>query len=138
MLVTANGMLGMTACVKELLGGRKYCTTDPAMPIPRPTATATGRLRSRAAMTAAKAAIMRRVKLLESSPTIGAETTPMSPARKVLATQTPAATMSGLEPESDVMAGESTIARTRRPTSVYRRRTVPTTRTSTTQKYTMT
>ena len=47
---------------------------------------------------------------------IGAATTPMSPARNVLAAHTPAEIRSGLVPDSDVMAGESTIARTRSPT----------------------
>ena len=80
--------------------------------------TATGRLRRRAAITAANAAIISRVKLTGSSPTIGAETTPTSPARNVLAAHTPAATAPGLVPDVAVSAGESTIARTRSPTSV--------------------
>ena len=84
-LVTTKGMLGMTAWVNELLGGTKYWMTEPAMPIASPTATAIGRLRSRAAITAAKAETMSRVKLLGSRPSSGAETTPTSPARKVLA-----------------------------------------------------
>ena len=118
MAVTTNGMLGRTAAVNELLGGNQYCTSAPAIPIPSPTTTATGRFRSLAAITAAKAATIRRVKFPGSSPMIGAERTPVRPARPMLAAQTPTDTAPGLVPESDVIAGESTIARTRRPMSV--------------------
>jgi hypothetical protein len=77
-----------------------------------------GRLRNLAAMTAAKAAAMSRVKLPESRPMIGAANTPAKPAKNVLTAHTPMETASGLVPERAVMAGESTMARTFRPTSV--------------------
>ncbi len=69
-------------------------------------------------MTAAKAAAIRTVKWLASRPMIGAASTPANPAKKVLTAQTPTETASGLVPDRSVMAGESTMARTLRPTSV--------------------
>ena len=83
-----------------------------------PTSTATGRLRSLAATTAAKEAAIRSVNWLGSSPMIGAASTPHSPAKKVLTAHTPTEIAVGLVPERSVMAGESTMARTLRPTSV--------------------
>ena len=88
------------------------------MPMASPTKKATGRLRILAAMTAEKAATIRSVKSPESSPMIGADSTPVNPASPTLTAQTHIDTRSGLVPEIDVMAGESTMARTRRPTSV--------------------
>ena len=84
----------------------------------RPTATATGRLRSWAAITAAKAAAMSSVSVPGSRPMIGAARTPVSPARVTLTAHTPTDTDTGFAPDSDVIAGESTIARTLRPMSV--------------------
>ncbi len=49
---------------------------------------------------------------------MGADSTPASPARKTLAAHTPMDTKAGLLPDSEVIAGESTMARTRSPTSV--------------------
>ena len=49
---------------------------------------------------------------------IGAARTPTSPAKNVLTAQTPTEIAVGLVPERSVMAGESTMARTLRPTSV--------------------
>ena len=92
--------------------------SDVAMPIRRATITATVRLRSRAATTAANDAAMRIVNLSGSSPTIGAASTPARPAKSVLTAQTPTEMKFGFVPERSVMAGESTIARTLRPTSV--------------------
>ncbi len=83
-----------------------------------PTPTAIGRLRIFAAMTAANAAATSSVKLLASSPMMGAARTPVKPAKKTLTAHTPAETKSGLVPERSVMAGESTMALTLRPTSV--------------------
>ena len=71
-----------------------------------------------AATTAAKDAAIRSVKLLGSSPLIGAASTPARPAKNVLTAQTPTEIAVGLVPERSVMAGESTMARTFRPTSV--------------------
>ncbi len=113
-----KGMEGSTAAVNELLGGSAYCTSAPAIPMPSPTKKATGRLRSLAAMTADKAATMSSVKSPESSPMIGAERTPVNPASPTLTAHTHMDTRCGLVPEIDVMAGESTMARTHRPTSV--------------------
>ncbi len=61
---------------------------------------------------------MRSVKFPESRPMMGAARTPVSPAKKVATAQTPTAIAVGLVPERSVMAGESTMARTFRPTSV--------------------
>ena len=49
---------------------------------------------------------------------IGAASTPASPAKKVLTAHTPTEIAVGLVPDRSVMAGESTMARTLRPTSV--------------------
>ena len=68
---------------------------------------------------------------------MGAASTPHRPAKKVLTAQTPSETVVGLVPERSVIAGESTMALTLRPTSVYRRTTAPTTTVRTTQMYTM-
>src|SRR5262249_42993215 len=53
-------------------------------------------------------------------------------------TQTPAAMRDGLLPESDVIASESTIARTHNPASVNRNTIAPTTTIAMTQAYVMT
>ncbi len=92
--------------------------SEVATPISNPIRTATGRLRSLAATTAAKEAAIRIVNWLGSSPMIGAARTPHSPAKKVLTAQTPTEIKVGFVPERSVMAGESTMARTLRPTSV--------------------
>src|ERR1700722_14324336 len=68
---------------------------------------------------------------------IGADRTPDRPARKMLTAQTPTDTWVGLVPDSDVMAGESTMARTRSPTSLYRTTIAPISTTRITQAYTM-
>ena len=88
-------------------------------------------------MTAANDAAMSSVKLLGSSPMMGAASTPHRPAKKVLTAQTPTEMVVGLVPERSVIAGESTIALTLRPTSVYRSTAAPTATVSTTQMYTM-
>ena len=58
---------------------------------------------------------------------MGAASTPAKPANKVLTAQTPMEMKFGFVPERSVIAGESTIARTLRPTSVKRRITAPAT-----------
>jgi hypothetical protein len=99
--------------------------SDVAMPIRSATPTATGRLRSLAATTAAKVAAISRVKFAASRPMIGAASTPARPAKKVLTAQTPIETAVGLVPDRSVIAGESTKALTLSPTSVKRRTTRP-------------
>src|ERR1019366_4914644 len=94
-----------------LAGGNQYWNRELTMPMPRPTAAAIGRLRSLAAMTAAKAATITNVILPASRPMIGATSTPESPASVVLTAQTAADILPGLVPDSDVIAGESTRAR---------------------------
>ncbi len=116
--MTMNGMAGMTSALNEVELEKKYCTRVPAIPMSSPTAMATGRLRSLAAITAANAATITSVKSPGSRPTTGAASTPTSPARPMLTAQTPMEIRSGLVAESDVIAGESTMARTRRPMSV--------------------
>ena len=103
------------------------------MPIRSATVTAMGRLRRRAAITAANAAAISRVNLPASRPITGAARMPERPARKVATTQTPAAMRDGLLPESEVIASESTIARTLRPASVKRRMSAPITTMAITQ-----
>ncbi len=49
---------------------------------------------------------------------IGAARTPARPAKKVLTAQTPIEIAAGLVPDRSVIAGESTMALTLRPTSV--------------------
>ena len=75
-------------------------------------------MRILAAMTAANEAAIRIVNWLGSRPMIGAASTPHSPAKNVLTPHTPTEIAVGLVPDRSVMAGESTIARTFRPTSV--------------------
>ena len=116
--VTMKGMAGITSALNVLELEKKYCTRFSAMPMSSPTAMATGRLRSRAAITAANAATMTSVKSPGSRPTTGAARTPTSPARPMLTAQTPMEIRSGLVADSDVIAGESTMARTRSPMSV--------------------
>ena len=55
----------------------------------------------------------------------GAARIPTSPARNIATTHTPAAIRDGLLPDSDVIASESTIARTLRPASVKRSTSAP-------------
>ena len=57
----------------------------------------------------------------------GAARMPARPARNVETTHTPAAMRDGLLPDSEVIASESTIARTLSPASVKRRISAPTT-----------
>src|SRR6476659_4036380 len=118
MTTNANGMDGTMLAVISLSGGNQYWTRLPATPIRRPTKTAMGRLRNRAAITAANAAAMSSVYLLESRPMTGAARMPARPASMVETTHTPAAMREGLEPDNDVIASESTIARTLSPASV--------------------
>ena len=92
--------------------------SDVATPISRPIRTATGRLRSLAATTAANEAAISTVNWLGSSPMMGAARTPASPAKKVLTAHTPTEIAVGFVPDRSVMAGESTMARTLRPISV--------------------
>src|SRR3954447_25536508 len=118
--MNANGMLGMIAAVKELLGGRYFWITSVTTPIASAAATAPVRDVRRATTTAAKAAAINVVIPVVVRPAVGATSTPARPARVALTAQTPSDTRLGLVPDSDVIASESTIARTRRPTSVKR------------------
>ncbi len=110
-----NGMAGTTSADSEVELVKKYCTRAPAIPMASATATATAKLRNRAAMTAANAATISKVKGPGSKPIVGAASIPASPASDVLTAHTPMETVSGFVPESDVIAGESTMALTRRP-----------------------
>ncbi len=116
--MTMKGTASMISAVQALAGGRYRWMSDVATPISSATPTATGRLRSLAAMTAANDAAMRRVKLVASSPMMGAASTPVRPAKNVLTAQTPIEIVLGLVPERSVIAVESTMALTLRPTSV--------------------
>src|SRR5262245_35181660 len=102
------------------------------MPMRTATITAIVTLRMRAAMTAANAADTSNVTVAGSRVTTGAARMPARPARNVATTQTPAATGEGFVPESDVIARESTIARTVSPASVKRRTNAPATTIATT------
>ena len=136
--MNTNGMAGTMLAVISLSGGSQYCTRLPTTPISRPMPTAIGRLRSRAAMTAANAAAISSVYLSGSRPMTGAARMPASPASKVETTHTPAAMRDGLLPDSDVIASESTIARTLSPASVKRRMRKPKTTIPSTQAYAIT
>src|ERR1700722_11916773 len=98
-------MLGITAVVSELAGGRYLMTRSVMMPMSNPTSTAIGRLRNWAAITAANAAAMSRVSVPGSRPMMGAASTPVSPGRVTLTAHTPTDTETGLAPDSEVMAG---------------------------------
>src|SRR5579859_2339846 len=112
-----KGTLGRAAVDQPLLGGSAHCTIELTTPRARPTTTATPRFRSFAATTAA-----RTYSLGSSTFTMGAARIPARPARKKLAAQTPSDTLAGLSPDSEVIAGESTMARTRRPARSEERR----------------
>ena len=107
-----NGMLGMIAAVKELLGGRYSCTTSVTTPMASEMATTPVNERRRAATTAAKAAAIRVAMPTGVRPLVGATRMPASPANMVLTAHTPTATRPGFVPESEVIASESTLART--------------------------
>src|SRR5580704_19568371 len=128
----------MSPVVHWLLDGKYRSMSDVATPIRSPTMTATGRLRSRAATTAANDAAMRSVNWPGSSPLSGAMSTPAKPAKNVLTAHTPTEIAVGLDPDRSVIAGESTIARTFRPISVLRNTTATRTTIATTQINTMT
>ena len=111
----------------------------PMSPSANPATTARPRYLSLAAITAANAEEISKVKLsAEDNPTMGATSTPVNPARKVVPAQTPIDTRPGFVPDSEVSAGESTIARIARPASVKRSIAPPTTTTEATQSKTMT
>src|SRR5262245_18540729 len=100
--------------------------------------TAIGRLFRHAAMTAANAPAVSNVNFPASSPITGAARMPERPARNMAMTQTPAAMRDGLLPDSDVIASESTIARTHNPASVNRSTIAPTTTIAITHAYVIT
>ncbi len=123
-----NGMLGMIAAVNELLAGRYFWMTSVTTPMARDTTTAPASERRRAATTAANAAAIRVVMPSVVNPLVGATRMPAKPASVALTAHTPSDTRPGCVPDSEVIASESTMARTRRPTSVKRSTTVPTIR----------
>ncbi len=119
--------------MRVLAGGNQYCSTLPATPMANDTAMATPRLRNRAATTAANAAAISWVKASADRPMIGASSMPQTPARNVDTIHTAREIRNGLPPDSDVIAGESTIARTASPASVNRRTANPIPRMATTK-----
>ena len=121
----ANGMLGMMAAVKSLLGGRYFWMTSVTTPIAKAAATAPASDVRRATTTAANAAAIKVVIPTGDKPLVGATSTPASPASVALTAHTPTETRFGLVPDSEVIASESTIARTRKPMSVKRSTAVP-------------
>jgi hypothetical protein len=124
----ANGMLGMIAAVKELFGGRYFWMTSVTTPIANAAAIAPASDVSRATTTAAKAAAISVVIPDADNVLVGATRMPARPASVALTAQTPTDTRFGLVPDSEVIASESTMARTRRPTSVKRSTAVPASR----------
>src|SRR3978361_576314 len=102
--MTANGIEEMTAEESELLEGRYVWMTSVMMPIAMAPPTATGRLRSRAATTAANADAIRAVMPPTVKPLEGAERTPASPARAVETIHTPTEIRAGFTPDSEVRA----------------------------------
>ena len=129
--MNANGTLGTTAAAKELAGSRYFWIRLVVTPITSATTTAIGRLRSRAATTAAKAAAIITVMPSTERPAVGAMRMPARPASTALAAHTPIETRPGLVPFRLVSASESTSARTLRPTSVKRSTPTPTASTTT-------
>ena len=123
----------MIALVSELLGGSQSWITSVTIPIAIATPTAVGRLRRRAATTAANADAMSRVMPSGVRPVAGADSTPASPASAVVTIQTQIEILAGLTPDRDVIASVSTSARTFRPTSVNWRTSVPMITTAMTQ-----
>src|SRR5579871_6067305 len=99
--MNANGMLGISAAVNELFGGNHFWMTSVTMPMRKEIPTAPGRERSRAATTAAKAAVMRVVMPAGVRPWDGATRIPARPARVVLTAHTPSATRDGFVPERE-------------------------------------
>ena len=136
--ITNVGMLIRIALVSELLAGRKSWTTSVTMPMAIATPTVAGMLRSRAATKAANPAAIRAVMPSGVRPLAGAASTPASPASAVLTIHTPTDIADGFTPDSDVIAGVSTIARTRSPILVSRMMTVPMMTTPRTQAKAMT
>src|SRR4051794_4891306 len=118
-------MLGTIAADSVLFVGRYFWTTSVTTPMTSDAMTAPGSERSRAATIAAIAADSSAVMPPGDSPFVGATRMPARPASAVLTVHTPSDTRPGLVPDRDAIASESTIARTRRPTSVSRRTTVP-------------
>src|SRR5258708_6597717 len=111
-------MLVRIALVSELLTGSQSWLTSVMIPMATATPTATGRLRRRAATTAAKADAMSAVMPSGVRPLVGAARTPTRPASAVVTIQTQIEILAGLTPDKEVIASVSTIARTFRPTSV--------------------
>src|SRR5207302_2807373 len=97
--MNTNGILGITAATMLVWLLRRRWTTEEATPMSSPTITAIGRLRSLAAMTAAKAAAISKVYWPASKPMTGAARTPAKPAMNELTAQTPTATDDGLVPD---------------------------------------
>ena len=89
-------------------------------------------------MTAAKAAAVSSVNLPASRPMTGAARIPDKPARNSATTQTPAAMRDGSLPDNDVIASESTMARTLKPASVNRSTSAPSTTIASTHAYVIT
>src|SRR5579883_2916893 len=107
-----KGMLGMMAAVNELSGGRYFWTTSVTTPMASDTATTATSERRRTATTAAKAAAIKADIPAVVRPVLGATRMPANPAIIVLAAHTPRATRPGFLPDSEVIASESTLART--------------------------
>jgi hypothetical protein len=118
------------ALVSELLTGRYRWLTSVMSPMAIATPTAAGRLRRRAATTAANADAMSAVMASVVRPLLGAARTPARPASAVVTIHTQTEILAGLTPDKDVIASVSTIALTFRPTSVNRRISVPITTTA--------
>src|SRR5262245_6002571 len=103
----ANGILGMIAAVKELLGGKNFWMTSVTTPMRSATTTAPGTERSRAATTAAKAAAIKVVMPVVLKPVVGATSMPAKPASPALTAHTPTETRPELVPDSNDRASES-------------------------------
>ena len=116
-----KGMLGIIAAVRELPCGSCFRMRSVTTPMASATPTAPARERSRAATTAANAAAIRVVIPVVVNPLVGATRIPARPASVALTTHAPRATRPGFVPDTDAIASESTVARTRRPMLVKRR-----------------
>src|SRR5260370_35128131 len=111
-----KGTDGSSSAVDKAAGGSQYgsrlATSQSNSKMPP----AIGKLRSRAATTAAKDDVINAVMLAIESPPRGATSTPHRPANDIVTAHTPHEMRAVVVPDKDVRASESTMARTRSPT----------------------
>src|SRR5258708_13310996 len=120
-----KGTDGSSSAVDKAAGGSQYWSRLATSPSNSEMPTAIGKLRSRAATTAAKDDVINAVMLAIESPPRGATSTPHRPANDIVTAHTPHEMRAVVVPDKDVRASESTMARTRSPTEVRFRISTP-------------